>query len=353
MPEFCSFLVFEREEIDLVHSICATAKWSTRDISDPSMRYSFSESGMTKLAQAKALKDIDRHRQGQQGGRLLLLEAEQAEADNIIQLVCAANVVVEAFPFGKSLPTCAIELTDDDADRQEIFESVFQKDGFFQRFTYRPTMPVAVAIAAKAWHDKKLVYAIHKLAYSYETESVTPWSMHPFHGQKFEKHTNDFASHVGTSVAINLAYSAIEELGLGVRASTEKKRNIGEKTFIWNPEVLEPFKDRLQRAGVEPNSTIDWVTRGNKTEIDIYKMIDQPSDHFDGVEVRDRSVSVHDAINFCEYLRNTKTAHAFSEETPLLGPYEVYNVQQVARFLILSKCNLWSVSTEDLHRRYG
>ena len=41
MPEFCSFLVFRPSEIDLIHSICATANWSTRDIPDPSMRYGY------------------------------------------------------------------------------------------------------------------------------------------------------------------------------------------------------------------------------------------------------------------------------------------------------------------------
>lgn len=354
MPEFCSFFVFRPSEIDLIHSICATAHWSTRDISDPSMKYAFSErGGMSELSRASALKDIGFRREGQQGGRLLLLETEQAEADNIIQLVCAANIILEGFPFVKNPPTCGFELSDDEADWRITFENVFQSDGFFQWFTYRDTLPVAVAIAAESWRDKKLVYAIHKLANSYETECVTPWSMHPRNGQVFEKHTNDFASHVGTSIAINLAYSAIEELDLGVKANPENPRNIGKGTFVWNPEVLDPFKERLRKSGIEPERTIDWVTRGDQTEVDIYQMLDIPSEHSDGVNIRDRQVSLTDAINFCEYLRNTMTAHAFSTDTPRLGPYEVYNAQQVARLLILSKCNLWNTWTEDLRRRYG
>jgi len=353
MSEFCSFLVFRPREIDLIHSICAVASWSTRDIPDPSMRYAFTERGMSKLTQASALKDIGFRREGQQGGRLLLLEAEQAEADNIIQLICAANLILEGFPDTHNPPTSGFELSDDEADRQITFENVFRTDGVFQWFTYRETLPVAVAIAAEAWRDKKLVYAIHKLAHSYETESVTPWSMHPRHGQVFEKHTDDFASHVGTSVAINLAYSAIEELGLSVKASPENPRSIGKATFVWNPGVLGPFKARLQKAGIDPARTIDWVTRGDQTEVEIYEMLDSLCDHSDGFEIRDRQVPLPDAINFCEYLRNTMTAHAFSSNTPRLGPYEVYNTQQVARFLILSKCNLWNTWTEDLRARYS
>ncbi|WP_213685767.1 hypothetical protein [Roseicyclus sp.] len=307
---------------------------------------------MTKLSQFSTLKDIGIHREGQEGGRLLQLGSNKTEADNIIQLVCAANVILEGFPFVENPPSCGFELSDDEADRQVTFENVFRSDGFFQWFTYRHTLPVAVAIAAEAWRDKKLVYAIHKLATSYETECVTPWSMHPRYGQAFEKHTDSFASHVGTSVAINLAYSAIEELDLGVKASGEMPRSIGKGTFVWNPDVLNPFKARLRKAGIDPERTIDWVTRGEKSEVPVYEMFNQLSEYSNGVDVRDRKVSLPDAINFSEFLRSKMTAHAFSSETNRLGPYEVYNVQQVARFLILSKCNLWNTWTEELRTRY-
>lgn len=353
MSEFCSFLVFRPDAIDFIHSFAALANWSTRDIPDPSMRYAFSANGVIERSHAIALKEMGIRREGQQEGRLLLLEGEQAEADNIIQLVCAANLIVEGFPFVKSPPTSGYELSDKEADRQVIFDNVLRSDGFFQWFTYRETLPVAVAIAAEAWRDKKLVYAIHKLAHSYQTDSVTPWSMNPRFGQVFQKHTDNFSSQVGTSVAINLAYSAIEELGLGVQASAKTPRSIGQGTFVWNPVVLGPFRERLQKAGIDSDRTVDWVTRGDRTEVGIYRMLDNPSNGSDGFDIRDRKVSLPDAINFCEYLRNTLTAHAFSTNTPRLGPYEVYNVQQVARLLILTKCNLWNTFAEDLRTRFG
>ena len=354
MPEFCSFLVFRSSEIKLIHSICLDANWTSRDISDPSERYVFRDTGWRELAQASELMDIEPLREGQQYGRLLILETDQTEADNIIQLICAANLILEGFPDPNIPSICGFPLSDNTSERRSIFESVFRSDGFFQYFTYRKTLPVAVALAARAWGDMKLVYAIHKLADSYRTESVSPWSMHPRYGQVFEKHSDSFASHVRTSIAINLAYSAIEELGFGVRASKNKPRNIGGKNFVWNPEVLEPFEARLKQAGIDPAHVIDWITRGKQTEVEIYEMLDRRSDYSDGTEIRDRQVSLPNAINFCEYLRNTMTAHAFSNsnDTPRLGPYEVYNTQQVARFMILSKCNLWCVCTGDLRSHY-
>lgn len=137
-----------------------------------------------------------------------------------------------------------------------------------------------------------------------------------------------------------------------MKASGEVPRSIGKGTFVWNPKVLEPFKERLQNAGIDPEGTIDWVTRGDKSEVSVYEMFNQLSEYSNGVDVRDRQISVPDAINFSEFLRSKMTAHAFSSDTNRLGPYEVYNVQQVARFLILSKCNLWNTWTEELRKRY-
>ncbi|QFT99967.1 hypothetical protein FIU85_21785 (plasmid) [Roseovarius sp. THAF8] len=356
MPEFCSFFVFPPEEIELVQAICRKANWSASAITDPSHRYKFTETGMSEVSRANALQDFEYLRDGEEYGQLLVLETEEQEqAKNIVQLISAACIVLEGCLDQKGLPTHAFPLSSDPSTRGEVFESVFQKDPYFKQFTHRDPLPIAVAMAAAAWDDRALVYAIHKLAMSYEIEHVTPWSMHPWKGQVFEKHTEDFASHVGTSVAINLAYSSIEELRLTVQASSEKPRSLkgsGKYRFAWNPEVLEPFKERLEQAGISRSATVDWVTRGDKTEVPIYEIIDTLCEYSDGLEIRDREVPVPDAINFCEYLRNTMTAHAFSSSTSRLGPYEVYNTQHVARFLILSKCNLWRVRADDLRKRY-
>jgi len=184
-------------------------------------------------------------------------------------------------------------------------------------------------------------------------ESVSPNSMHPRFKQIFEKHSSDYSSHVGTSVAINLAYSAIQELGLDVRASSKNRRWSDNEKFVWNPDVLEKLQTRLKDAGIDPDGTIDWIVRGERSEVEVHPFRDSLAVHSDGGEVRDIKLSLPDAINRCEHLRNSMTAHAFSSSTPLLGPYEVYNTQKVARFLTLSKCGLWNIWTDDLKARYA
>ncbi|MEQ8658520.1 MAG: hypothetical protein RIC24_14560 [Hyphomicrobiales bacterium] len=308
---------------------------------------------MSEVSQASALPAFGGLHEGEEYGQVLVFEAEQDEADNAIALIRAANLILEGYPNRFSSSGHGLEIPDDRNEHVKVFELLFRTTGYFEEFTYRETLPVAVAVAAKAWSDSPLIYAIHKLAQSIMTESVSPHSMHPRHRQVFEKHSSDFASHVGTSVAINLAYSTIQELGLDVRASAKNKRWSDNKDFVWNQDVLGRLKTRLKEAGIDPDRTIDWVVRGEKSEVEVHPLRDDLTAYSDGGVVRDLELSLPDAINRCEHLRNFMTAHAFSISTPLLGPYEVYNTQQVARFLLLSKCQLWNIWTDDLRAGYS
>jgi len=346
MPSYCSFLVFRRNEIDLVLSTCASIGLNVGEITDPSTRYRFWDSGMCEISQARALEED----YSGELGKLLVLDEDESTANNFIQLVCASNVVLEGFPDRGTPAIRGFPLDDDPSERELLFRNVFRSDGYFQQFIWRETLPSAVAFAAHAWGEKKLIYAIHKLAESYETEAVTPHSMHPRYGQVFEKHTDEFKSHVRSSIAINLAYSAIEELSLTVQASSEKPRFL-QGTKDWNPEVLEPFLERLSKGNIEPDATIDWIARGAITELEAFAGIGEASEFSDGDEVRDIKVSLPYAIQFCEFLRNQLTAHSFKAGTERLGPYEVFNCQNVARLLLLKRCKMFGVWTEDLRRR--
>lgn len=353
MPSYCSFLVFRPNEIDLVQSICAGAGWSTRHISDPSKKFRFTERGVQTINRAADIDEYSELREGEEFGRLLVLEEEQSGADNIIQLICDANLILEAFKDQSYPPNQGFEIPENLIERDEIFKLMFRTQPYFQSVYHRLELPVAVALAARAWGDKKLVYAIHKLALSYTTESVTPHSMHPRYGQAFRKHTNDYASHVATSVAINLAYSAIQELGLDVRSNSQKPRWLDKEAFIWNPDVLKDIQARLEKAGISRDRTVDWIIRGEASEVEVHPVRDTPARLNNGEMIRDRELLLPDAINSCEYLRNYMTAHAFSSSTPLLGPYEVFNTQNVARLLILSKCgllNIWTKNLKDWHK---
>ncbi|MDX0605801.1 hypothetical protein GOD78_27020 [Sinorhizobium medicae] len=334
----------------MVMSLGRRIGWNVRFIPDPSKRYKFHKSGHSEVVQPCALADLGSLREGETHGQLLVVEAETTEVNNIIQLIRAANVVVEGFPDQKYGNPSGFEIPDDASEEASIYKNLFQTTGFFELFSFKMERPVAVAMAVNAWSDRRIVYAIHKLSKSYETEAITPWSAHPRYGQIFEKHSGEFSDHVRSSIAINLAFSAIEEMNLQVNSSAKNPRWLG-KEYTWNPPVLKDITSRLEKAGINPEKIVNWVVRGDETELVIQPARDRFSAYSDGQIVRDIELSLPDAIHACSYLRNFVTAHAFGKETPRLGPYEVYNVQQVARFLVLSICGLFNVWTDDLFEK--
>ncbi|MGN8019770.1 hypothetical protein ACTJJ7_03545 [Phyllobacterium sp. 22229] len=186
MPSFCSFLVFEPSQAELVLSLCRRIGWNVRFIPDPSKRYKFHKSGHSEITRPGALADFGSLREGETHGQLLVVEAERTEANNIIQLIRAANVVVEGFPDQKYGNPSGFEISNDASEQAILFKNIFQTGGFFEFFSFKLERPVAVAMAVDAWSDRRIVYAIHKLSMSYETEAITPWSAHPRYGQIFE-----------------------------------------------------------------------------------------------------------------------------------------------------------------------
>lgn len=349
MGLFCTFLVFRPNHVSLASSHCAQAGWKAQWMIDPSRRFKFHDMGMSEVSHPSALKDFGRLRDNEEHGSMLVLEGDQTHANNVVSLIGAAATVIEGFPRQGGWPTYSFELREEREDDQEkLFEGIFRKEGFFKMFAHHSELPTATALAARASQDAKTIYAIHKLAMSYETEAVTPWSTHPRYADIFDKHSYEYRSHVGTSIAINLAYSAIEELGLEVRSSFKKPRWVRSDTHEWNPEVLQELQERLRRSGIDPQEKGTWIVRGDQTEVPPHPIRNTLSAFSDGQKVRDIDYSLPDAISACSYLRNYLTAHAFSKDTPLLGPYEVFNTQQVARRLILGKCGLWKVFTEQL-----
>ncbi|MFD1330321.1 hypothetical protein [Mycoplana ramosa] len=351
VPNFCSFMIFESSQTELVGRMCKEAEWDVRFIPDPSTRFQFyPEGGVCELSNTNFVAKYGGLRDGAAYGQLLVIQAGEADATNIVNLIQASSDVQEGFPDA-TVHSSVLEIPDDPSEQVSLFENVFKKPGFFERFSFKAERPIAVAMATRAWADRRTSYAIHKLSRSYQTEAVTPWSLHPRRGQIFDKHSNLLSDHVTSSIAINLAYSAIEELDLGIKSSVKKPRWIDNASHTWNPDVLQDIESRLEQVGITPDRGLEWIIRGEPTEVVMEPVRPQLRCQTADEIVRDVRYTFPDAIHACSFLRNFKTAHAFSRDTPRIGPYEVYNVQQVARSLILSKCGLWGVSAANLREQ--
>jgi hypothetical protein len=344
MTSYCTFLVFDPTQVQAVDSLCSATGWTTRFIPDPSERFWFHKRGVTEISHPAALITPPG---GSIAGQLMVIDADETTANNIVGLVYAASNIIE----GKQATLRrAFGLPENPTEQLGVFRDVFRSRGFFEQFSYSFEFPLAVALAATAWPDKGFVYAIHKLSRSLETESITWWSTHPRYGQIFDKHSELYSNHVSTSIAINLAFSAIEELKLQVKSSATKARFLAGD---WNPAVLKDLLERLQNAGIDVGQKMNWIVRGDKSkpEASIKPALGAPAPYSDGQVVRDVELTIPEAIHISSFIRNFMTAHGFSEASAFLGPYEVFNVQSLARRLILSKSRLWNVSTEDILRR--
>ncbi|MCP9630748.1 hypothetical protein NML43_26960 [Rhodopseudomonas palustris] len=206
----------------------------------------------------------------------------------------------------------------------------------------RPNVIPGCQLAALASRRRPLVYAIHKLHLSYELAS-THWAhLDP---RYYPKHFGVSASpldHVRMSSAITLSYSAIEELQLEPRP--KKGNPIKNKNGQWDPAARKDLDDRLRKARISTADGIVWHRRGSLTRIHRASRaaggLPQP---WTKGKVRDLSVAIEDALLEASWLRSKCTTHRYGTETRSISMYDVVNVQQLARRLILESTGFWKL----------
>jgi len=141
------------------------------------------------------------------------------------------------------------------------------------------------------------------------------------------------------SHAIVSAYSAIEDLGLEVRASQKKPSRINGE---WNPLVREDLESRLEKANIDLKETILWTIRGPMRNIERKRGIPilEKAPWARG-PVRDAEIKIIDAIAYSDWLRDCVASHGVKALTKVLSPYDVVNVQHLTRRLLLETIRYW------------
>ena len=180
-------------------------------------------------------------------------------------------------------------------------------------------------------------YAVARYKFSVGLYSVHHMDMQPSYriGHPVSKHPDD---HILFSHAILAAYSVVEELGLNVPAGHGRPSRI---KGAWNPEVLADLEARLKQHRVGPDEEILWLVRGPATRIERRRPLPSGSAvSWTGWPVRDRRLPVVDAVAHGDYLRDRVVAHNTKDVTRSLTPYDVVNVQRLARFLLLSSLDM-------------
>lgn len=216
-------------------------------------------------------------------------------------------------------------------DRDEhtaLLQKSYQTDNF----------PVACAVAAKVSRRLQWIYAAIKYKFSMSLYSVhhidiDPWSSHHLPISPYP------IDHVIFSHAIISAYSVVEDLGLEIRASHNNPSRTGGN---WNPDVKHNLEQRLTKAGINIKETIPWILRGSKRGIEARRPvpITTKASWASGI-VRDSELEIIDAIAYSAWLRSCIASHGVKDLTKVLSPYDVFNVQNLARRLLLESLGFW------------
>ncbi len=208
-----------------------------------------------------------------------------------------------------------------------------------------PGLSTACLIAIKASRNKKFLYAISKYKLSCEIYSTASVDLDPFHSENLRL-SSFIEDHVRFATSINLAYSAIEDLQLQIKAGAN---NPSKTDGVWNPKVKDDLELRLLKSGIDINELFLWNVRGTLRKIDkVRPPISVSKPYSSSKTVRDVEVKIIDALNDASWLRSKVSAHGVSHLTPSLSPYDVANVQHLTRRLIIESLGYWRFMTKKM-----
>jgi hypothetical protein len=199
-------------------------------------------------------------------------------------------------------------------------------------------VPLACMVAARASQRSDFAYALAKYALSTSIHANHIMELDPTYSDNLP--LSPFREdHVRFAYAIVVSYAVIEQLGLEVRASSERPSMING---AWNPDVKSNLEDRLRRRGIDLTKQINWHVRGSVRRIERDRRPrSQGKAGWARYNVRDCYVEVIDAINDLSWLRSKVAAHKVRELAAVLSPYDVANGQQLARRLLLESLGFW------------
>jgi hypothetical protein len=278
---------------------------------------------------------------------IVLFARDRSQAEKAVRLMEAAYVALE-----DNLPDPLRPLFRAIPDDQEEFQDFIENHHFDPNASYGGCCTsgfcLSACIAARASHNRHLIYALMKYLLSKRTCFVDLMAMHPAERADVRAE-KDPVTHVVFANAIVQAYSVIEELGFEVRASQRKPSVINGR---WNPEVKKDLIARLVKGRVDLANCETWMIQGPS------RGIDRSQPHLTGPKAlwargaaRDVELAVEDAIARASYLRSRVSSHRLSQRSASLTALDVANVQLLARRLLLEHMGVFKYM--DLSRTPG
>jgi hypothetical protein len=272
----------------------------------------------------------------------LIIETETQEiADDFISVIQSG--ILLAFPEASIIDSFVFAI-----EYSKSNDWVYQGETFFSHLKKFDDVVFGCLVTNRVLGNNQLVYALEKYKTSLHLTSFNPLSANPKYKQVFNNYSFKREYHTKAAFAIITAFSVIEELGLEIRSSQKNPRFIDNEKGEWNPDVLQNLTNRLEQNSLKADMTFDWIYRGNPTRIEQnikpYFGYDSEWTKY-GEDVRDKTLTLPEAIHNASYLRNYIAAHKFNELTQYISPYDVFNVQSLSRILIIRTLGLWDEMT--------
>lgn len=257
------------------------------------------------------------------GYEVIIFSANYQNARKALQLIASSIAVFEggAFFTLDNLPN----LIPLQKDKEEIPNRLFGNNTV--SFS---GIPKAIKIAAKASYRRKNVLALLKYQLGCELHSNNIMDLYP----EYFKLSKNPADHLRIAYAIILFYSAIEELGLEIRASKKTPSKINGK---WNPVVKNDLENRLFNSKINISENLNWQLRSTPTKIErLKKPILGDKAEWASYSIRDSEINILEAILYASWIRSKIASHKLNRAFTSLSIYDVANINFLTRHLILS-----------------
>lgn len=342
MKKYATYIMLRAEDADLVKH-CSTEDFEFDQRDDPSLTNWESDGGGYSSIVGSLPNDQDIERYVSMGYKpareLMILSDDEEVAETVMRLVYCGTILEYPSPTEFPEPPFCYDISN---------SSHIVMAEHYPRQSINELALFGCVIACRAWKHDEVIYSLEKYRLSLTLDHFTPHSGHPTYGNMFEYSQGDYRRHVSAAYAALAAYSIVEELGVSIKSSHDNPRFLtgGE----WNPDVKEDLLGRLREIGVSDDESMLWSLRGDPTpmEIDIKPVLGVESEYCAYPDVRDRKLKVYEAIHYASYIRNYFLAHKFRDLTKYITPYDVSNLQSLARLLLLSRLGLWKKERADV-----
>ncbi len=274
-------------------------------------------------------------RQSRGGRREVLIKARSwVTAQRALSLILAGCYLLSGEPPSLAEDELVVHNETEPQNLDETERIIIKRRGFG---TFG--VPLACAVAAKASRKKEFAYALSKYKFSISLFKSHNVDLDPHHALGELSISQFHYHHILFSHCIISAYSVLEELGLEIKATTDNPSKIDSK---WNPNVKNDLEKRLINSGVDLSEKLLWIRRGTPKKIELTKTPEIKSKMWwSSGNVRDAEIEIIDAISYASWLRSKVSSHKINKLTSSLSPYDVENIQHLARRLLLESLGYW------------